>query len=200
MGSRPVLVPGACIALLLVGGCGGSRAHRSETRPTVPRASIAHTAASTPCAARSRNAVARFLALAPASVSVAPGTGNNGMPQCTFTAHPAHASTVSTTANIYNGPQPFAILDRTVTEKSQLFGPKRLVPAPIAISNLGVEADWFPDLGQLMSTDTVHLITVTMHWAGAPTRRQIGLAEALTRTYLKKLTPQEIDKLAKGEV
>lgn len=200
MSPRRVLVPRACIALLLVAGCGGSTAHESETHATGPRASVSRTAASTPCTVRARDAVGRFLTLAPASVAVAPGTGNNEMPQCTFTAHPAHASVVSMTANVYNGPQPFAILDRTVTETSQLFGPKRFVTAPTAIPNLGVEADWFPNLNQLMSTDTVQLITVTSQWPRAPVARQIGLAEALTRTYLKKLSPQQIDKLAKGEL
>jgi hypothetical protein len=200
MNRKTVPALGACIAMLFIGGCGGSTPHKSQTRATVPRASIARTAASTPCAVRSRDALARYLALAPASVSVASGTGNNGMPQCTFTAHPAHSGSVSATANIYTGPQPFAILDRTVTETSQVFGPKRFVTAPTAISNLGVEADWFPNLNQLMSTDTVQLVTVTMHWPAAPVRRQIGLAVALTRTYLKKLSPQEIEKLAKGEL
>lgn len=142
--------------------------------------------------------MARFLSLPPADVSIAASTGNNGMPQCTFTARPADASAVSAMANIDNGPQPYFILERTAVETSQLFGPKRFVPAPTAMNNLGIEADWFPNLSQLMSTDGLRLITVTMHWPGAPLARRIALAEALSRTYLKQLSPQEVDRLAKG--
>jgi hypothetical protein len=194
----PLLVSGACVALMLLGGCGGSTAHKTGTRAAVARRDGSGAAASTPCASRSRDAVARFLALAPASVSVAAGKGNNLMPQCTFTAHPAHASTVSMVANIDNGPQPYFILERTAVETSQLFGPKRFVAAPTALNNLGIEADWFPNLGAVMSTDGLQLITVTMNWPGAPVGRKIALGEALSRTYLKKLSPQEVNRLANG--
>jgi hypothetical protein len=181
------------VALAAIAGCGASSPHRQPTRNTA-----SSTAPASPCAARSRDAVAGFVALPPAQVSTAAGTGNNGMPQCTFTARPANASAVSATANIYNGPQPYFILERTAVETSQLFGPKRFVAAPTAINNLGIEADWFPNLSQLMSTDGLQLITVTVHWPGTRPAREIGLAEVLSRTYLKKLSPQEVDQLAKG--
>jgi hypothetical protein len=195
---RLLFVSGACVALSLVVGCGGSTAHKSETNAAVARRAASGAAASTPCASRSRDAVARFLALAPASVSVAAGRGNNLMPQCTFTVHPAHASTVSMVANVDNGPQPYFILERTALEDSQIFGPKRFVAAPTALPNLGIEADWFPNLSAVMSTDGLQLITVTVHWPGAPVGREIGLAQALSRTYLKKLSPQEVNRLANG--
>jgi hypothetical protein len=190
---RRLVILGVWVALPAITGCGGS------TPPTHPASAAASSSApASPCAARSRDAVARFVAVPPGDVSITAGTGNNGMPQCTFTARPANASAVTATANIYNGPQPYFILERTAVETSQLFGPKRFVAAPTAINNLGIEADWFPNLSQLMSTDGLQLITVTMHWPGTMTARQIGLAEALSRTYLKKLSPQEVDQLAKG--
>jgi hypothetical protein len=181
------------VALAVLTGCGGGAPHK-QTTPTTASTK----APASPCAARSRDAVAQFLALPPADVSTTAGTGNNGMPQCTFAARPAKASAVSATANVDNGPQPYFILERTAVETSQLWGPKRFVPAPTAIDNLGIEADWFPNLSQLMSTDGLRLITVTMQWPGTPLARRIGLAEALSRTYLKKLSPQQVDQLAKG--
>jgi hypothetical protein len=200
----PVLSLGAWIAVpvalavalaLALGGCGGSSAHHSATHTTAEHRKAS---APTPCAASSREAVARFLALAPANVSAATGTGNNGFPQCTFSAHPAHTRRVSAIANLYDGPQPYFLLERQAVETAQLFGPKRTATPPIAILNLGIEADWFPDLGQLLSTDGLRLITVTMHWPGVRAARQIALAEALSRTYLKKLTPQQVDRVARG--
>ena len=203
---RPrVLSLGKCIAApvalaLLLGGCGGSSAHHSSTHATVTHVTARRSsaAASTPCASRSRDAVARFLAVAPASVSLVAGTGNNGFPQCTFRAHAAHTQPVSVTANVYNGPQPYFLLERQAVETAQLFGPKRTATPPIALNNLGIEADWFPDLGQLLSTDGLRLITVTMNWPRVRTARQIALAEALSRTYLKKLTPQQVERVANG--
>jgi hypothetical protein len=190
---RWIVILGVCLALPPISGCGGSTPHGQPTHATA-----SSNAPASPCAAASRDAVARFVALPPADVSITAGTGNNGMPQCTFTARPANATAVSATANIYNGPQPYFILERTAVETSQLFGAKRLVPAPTAINDLGIEADWFPNLSQLMSTDGLQLITVTVHWPATRSARQIGLAEALSRTYLKKLSPQEVDQLAKG--
>jgi hypothetical protein len=210
---RWLVIAGLCGALPALAGCGGSTPQKKPSSPARESAQrTARTVGSSkappgPCAAASRDAVARFVARPPAGVSIAASTGNNGMPQCTFTARPANGGTVSATANggtvsatanVDNGPQPYFILERTAVETSQLFGPKRFVAAPIAINNLGIEADWFPNLNQLMSTDGLRLITVTMHWPGAPLGRQIGLAEALSRTYLKKLSPQEVDQLAKG--
>lgn len=196
----PVLSLGARAAVpvalaLGLAGCGGSSSHHSATHATATRRNAS---ASTPCAAASRQAVARFLAVAPASVSVAAGTGNNGMPQCTFGAHPARTRPVSATANIYDGPQPYFLLERQAVETAQLFGPKRTATPPTALPDLGIEADWFPDLSQVLSTDGLRLITVTMRWPGVRTARQIALAEALSRTYLKKLTPQQADRVARG--
>jgi hypothetical protein len=68
----------------------------------------------------------------------------------------------------------------------------------VAISNLGIEADWFPDRNQLMSTDRVRLITAAVRWPRASQSRQIALATALSRTYLKARSAKQADKLAKG--
>jgi hypothetical protein len=150
------------------------------------------------CSAQARAAFAQYLALPVARVATAASTGNNGFPQCTFSASLAGGEHVSLTANDYTGPQPYFILERTTVEQAQIFGPKRFVAAPVAVTNLGIEADWFPNRDWLMSTDGIRLITAEVTWPRASQSHQIALAAALSRTYLKSQSTQQADKLAKG--
>jgi hypothetical protein len=168
-----------------VTGCGHSARRAAAHRPTT-------------CSAQARAAFAQYLALPVARVAMAASTGNNGFPQCTFSASVAGGGHVSLTANDYTGPQPYFILERTNVEQVQIFGPKRLVPAPVPVNNLGIEADWFPNRDWLMSTDGIRLITAEVHWPGAAQSRQISLATALSRTYLQSQSAKQADKLAKG--
>jgi hypothetical protein len=122
--------------------------------------------------------------VAPSTISETDSTGNNAMPQCTYTVRVAHAGRVALTANVDNGPQPYFRLERTQVEEGQVFTPSRIVPAPVAISGLGLAADWFPQQQQLMATDGRILITVGVSWRHAPPRRRQALDEAVARTYL----------------
>ena len=148
---------GALLAVGLSTGCGGSKtAQHTTSTVATERPSVAA------CGPQARAAVARVLAVAPGSVVIAPSTGNNGMPQCTFAARAGCDGQLSVTANLYDGPQPYLILERTTVETAQLFTPKRMVPAPQAITGLGLEADWFPAHNQLMTTDGIRLVTVSV--------------------------------------
>jgi hypothetical protein len=129
--------------------------------------------------------MANFLAIAPTSISASPSVGNNGMPQCTFSADVAARGRIQTVANVDTGPQPYFRLERTEVEASQVFTPTRLTPAPESISGLGLEADWFPAYPQLMATDGSRLITVSVDWRSASQGRERTLAEAMARTYLR---------------
>jgi hypothetical protein len=142
--------------------------------------------------------MARFLTVAPASITASASTGTNGMPQCSFTARPAARDRVNAIANVDNGPQPYFRLERTVVEASQVFTPTRLTPAPQAITGLGLEADWFPGYPQLMVTDGIRLVTVSVTWPGVSQGRQRTLAEALARTYLRTPHGKAAAALAKG--
>jgi hypothetical protein len=122
----------------------------------------------------------------PDSIVATPSTGNNAMPQCSFRARAANTGRVAATANLYTGPQPYFILERTAVEAAQVFGAKRLVPAPQAIMGLGLEADWFPAETQLMATDGIRLITVSVSWRHTGQARQRALAEAIGRVYLRQ--------------
>ena len=90
--------------------------------------------------------------------------------------------------NVARGPQPYFILERTIVEASQVFGAKRLSPAPVSVSRLGLEASWFPAEQWLMATDGYRLITASVEWRGARQSREIALATAATRPYLHRHT------------
>ena len=129
--------------------------------------------------------MAGFLGVAPTSVVVAVSTGNNAMPQCSFTARAGSRRRVEAIANINSGPQPYFVLERTAIEAGQQFGAERLIALPQAVTGLGLEADWFPNNTQLMTTDGIRLITVTVNWRRTSQARQRALAETVARRYLK---------------
>jgi hypothetical protein len=168
----------ACLAGLLGGGCGHSA-------PAKEPAARGHTASAshTECLTTPRDAIARFLKLSPGSIALAASTGNNDMPQCSFSARVARKRRVDATVNVNSGAQPYFVLERTAIEAAQQFGAVRLIAAPQAVTGLGLEADWFPAETQLMTTDGIRLITVSVRWRDS-TRKRV-LAEALARAYLK---------------
>ena len=176
----------------MLAACGGAAASTTATRAGV------HHPATGPCHTPVRDTVARFLHVTPASVTTAVGTGNDGYPQCTYATRLPHGKPVSLNADVDTGPQPYFVLERTIVEASQPFTPTRLSPAPQAVPGLGVEASWFPNRDQLMSTDGLKLLTVTVTWPRARASREIALATALSRPYLKKLTPKQAIAVANG--
>jgi hypothetical protein len=137
------------------------------------------------CLPAAIDAVARYLDVSPASIARARQTGNNAMPQCSLRAHPAHAPKLHLIANIYDGPQPYFVLERTAVEAGQQFTTRRMIAAPVAVTRLGLDADWFPAQKQLMSTDGKRLITVTVGWHGVSVSRQRALARAALAPYLQ---------------
>jgi hypothetical protein len=186
---RLYAIAGSYLAAVLVGGCG-------QSSPAKKQASRDHplTAAQIVCQPSSRDAVAQFLSVQPANVGLAKSVGNNTMPQCAFTAQPPAKKRVTLLVNYNTGAQPYFVLERTAIEAGQVFTQDRMIAAPVAITGLGIEADWFPAENQLMATDGLKLITVTVTWHGSKLARQRALAEALTRTYLKQRTSKSLAK------
>lgn len=133
------------------------------------------------CLAQARAVVARALGVAPAGVTAAQSTGNNAMPQCSF-----RARRVTLIANVDSSPQTFQRLERAVVEEAQQFSTARNVPAPERVAGLGLDADWFPFEGQLLTADNRRLITVTVKWPGAAKKRARALSAAIARIYLKQ--------------
>jgi hypothetical protein len=170
----------AILAAVLLAGCGSSASSRHAASAT-PSKQVAAPV----CLPQARDAVARYLRVAPSAVALAPQTGNNSMPQCSFTAHGARKRTVHVIANVNDGPQPYFVLERTAVEAAQQFTPSRMIAAPQSVTGLGIEADWFPAETQLMATDGKRLITVTVAWGSAPAAGKRALATAALRPYLR---------------
>jgi hypothetical protein len=133
--------------------------------------------------------MARDMALSVTSVSARPAVGNNGQPECRFAA----GSHVRVVANLDGAPQAYFRLERTIIETAQLFRADRTFPAPEQVAGIGLDASWFPTDSDLMTTDGHTLITVGVHWPGAPQRRMQTLAGAVARQYLGPLDRKAAD-------
>jgi hypothetical protein len=97
--------------------------------------------------------------------------------------------------SVSSEPQPYAVLERQAEEAAQIFGSHRFEPAPQQIAHLGLDAQWFPEEDQLLTTDGVHLITSTIvSWPGVARSLWKALAAAAARPYLGRLRPD----LARG--
>ncbi|HEY1594768.1 MAG TPA: hypothetical protein VGF74_05200 [Thermoleophilaceae bacterium] len=170
----------ACVTALalLAAGCGGVK-HATTTAP--PATHPQQAKAPSVCRPAAQAKIASFLGHAPAAVTTKQGTGNNGMPQCTF-----GAGKVALTANVDTAPQAYFRLERTVVEETQQFSTTREVAPAQHIGHLGLDADWFPGEQQLMTTDGKQFLTVTVRWAKAKTARRRALATAVARSYLAK--------------
>lgn len=176
---------GAAVALA---ACGSSAPTGSATtRAAAARSPAAHrkSDAHPVCTSTALDAMARYLKVRAATITTATSTGNNLMPQCSYTARLRHGKRAQVTANVDTSPSPYAVLERTIEEASQIFGPTRLSPAPVTVPRLGLDAAWFPQDDWLKTTDGVRLLTASVDWKGAKQRQQIALAAAIARPYLR---------------
>jgi hypothetical protein len=185
---------------LAVLGCGSTSRHSSSAAHQASAASrhstsTAHqTSAAKPSACRPGALAALQAALrVPASaMHTRVTTDNSDQPECVFSV-PARRLRMS--VSVSTEPQPYAVLERQAEEASQMFTPTRLSPAPQHVERLGLDAQWFPEEEQLLTTDAVRLITVTIvRWPGESQARWKRLAAAAARPYLGRLRP----KLALG--
>jgi hypothetical protein len=188
---------GIGLVVLLLCACGHSGlAAPAKSARTATHAHAFTRPPATPCLPSARRAMARFLAVPTGRIALAASTGNNSMPQCSFRIRVARKTRVEATANVDNGPQPYFVLERAAIEAAQQFTVSRMIAAPQAVTGLGIEADWLPAETQLMATDGIRLITVSVTWRGSSQGRKRALAEALTRTYLSR--PRGSASRAKG--
>lgn len=158
------------IAAPLLAGCGASSV------PARPAA----------CSLTAQQAIARNLGIGTHTIGYAGSVGNNGMPQCAFTARAA-GHRVLVTVNDDDGPQAYFRLLRTVSEATQIFGvPPPGFHPPQGLSGIGPFASWFPNTHQLMATNNADLVTVTVTWPGAGRNAEVGVARAAVVPYLKR--------------
>ena len=184
--ASPMIVTACiCAAAVVPAGCGDAARRASS-------------AASGPCPIKAQSAMARFLALDSRRVAGARSIGNNGSPQCLWSAVASDGAPVTTLVNVYSGPQPYFILERTIVEDSQVFTPSPLYPPPVSVPGLGLEASWFPQYPYLMTTDGYRLLTVTVRWAHHPQSVERALAVAVARTYLHTPHGKVAQRIANG--
>jgi len=163
--------PLLCLCLLAVAGCGSSHALPAS------------------CVARVVDAVARAAGVQPGAVHLASYTANTGAPSCGYTVRAASGRTLSLSVSADGAPQAYYRLERQIVEAGQSFTPTRLAPVPSNVPDLGLDAAWFPLMNQLLTTDGVRLITVTVTWPGASPASKVTLGTAAARPYLGKLHP-----------
>jgi len=138
------------------------------------------------CTDKGRVAVAGMLGISQGSVSPSAAVGNNGEPECHFTADVGNRR-IRVVVNVDTSPQPYARLERTIVEDGQQFGLVRGFAAPVTVPKLGLDAAWVPDADQVITTDGNALITATVAWGGARQAQRRALATAAARAYLGKL-------------
>ncbi len=73
---------------------------------------------------------------------------------------------VTVIVNVDSSPQPYARLERAIVEDGQQFGTQRTFAPPQTVPHLGLDASWFPDLDQLLTSDGHVLLGVTVQWPG----------------------------------
>jgi hypothetical protein len=147
----------ALLTVLATAGCGGS------SKPSV-------------CRDGASRVIARTVGASPkTSASIA----SNSMPQCDF-----RTPAVRVSVNVDTAPQAYFRLERTAVEASQQFTAVRTTPPPEDITGIGLDADWFPDRDQFMTTDGRRLITVAVRWPAASMARRRALGEAVGRAYV----------------
>jgi hypothetical protein len=136
------------------------------------------------CKLKAQQAIARDLGVPLGAVAYSKSVGDNDMPQCVFTAR-ANSRRVVVGINVDNGPQAYFRLLRTVAEAAQIFGvPPPGFRPPQGLSGLGPFASWFPNRDQLMATNDVLLLTVSVTWPESGRDEEVGLARAAVVPYL----------------
>jgi hypothetical protein len=166
----------APVLALVLFGCGSSSHKVKAKKAASPLATV--------CTARGRTAVAEALGASPGSITERASISGQSYPQCVYRAS---APRVRVTVIVDTGPQPFFRLERTAVEAQQVFSSVRNAPAPVQVPRLGLDADWFPDQDQVMTTDGRRLITAGVSWRHVKTAQMQRLAEAAARAYLGPL-------------
>ena len=178
----------ACGSLIPAIGCGliaaacgasGEPAHRTAARLTTPCATVAVAAV-----ARATSLPARTIV---ASTFTAPGARRIAA----LSARRSSGRSLDVIAELDSAPQAYYRFEREVVEYGQNVlwheGSRGL---PAKRLHLGLEADWFAAADQLITTDGVRLITVSVN--SAPANAPGGaeqIATALARTYIGRLVP-----------
>jgi hypothetical protein len=171
----------ACVAslatILALAGCGGSSHHaRTPLRTTA--------ALPGPCSPLARTALAHALRVSPSAVTARLFTPPSGVSACRFTARGLDIVTTLDSA-----PQVYYRFERTTVEYAQnvVWAHLGVGAELVDIPHIGLDADWIPPHHELITTDGVRLITVTVVSGRPHPTPPRTVAVLIARTYLGPL-------------
>ena len=164
-------------------GCGGA-AHRGAHANAARAVGLP-----APCSAQARRVLARSSGIAVDSVLSSPFTSSGGAASCRFSARERAGGPLAVVAELDSAPQAYYRLVREVVEFGQnvIWDHLGAGAEPDPISHLGLAADWFPSENQLLTTDGVRLITISVSSLPAGAGADARVAASLARTYLGPL-------------
>jgi hypothetical protein len=179
MSPRAIAIAIAAVALA-ASGCGASS---SGGRP---RAAAALGGA---CTARGLARVAAASAVRLDAISTRRFVETDGSAACRFVAPRSSGGPLALTVDVSGAPQAYNHLERKVEEYSQgviwFHEGEHAYPRPVA--GLGLDADWLPAEREVVTTDGVNIVNVTV--SSCPHRDGSGeaLATAVAHRYLGPL-------------
>jgi len=164
---------------LALAGCGSSASHHAP-----PRKRTIATTLPGPCSPLARTALANALHLSSSAISPRPFTPPSGLAACRFTA--PHLNVVAT---LDSAPQAYQRFNRTTVEYEQnvVWAHLGAKASLVNIPHLGLDAYWVPPQREVITTDGIRLITVTVTTVPANTRQPQAVAARLARIYLGPL-------------
>jgi hypothetical protein len=169
------LLAGAALAAALA-GCGGSaaRAGAGFVRPA--------------CSPRTVSALARESGASAGAIAQHAFTQPSGSKACRFGAGGSRA--LSVTVAIDSAAQAHYRLDRQVVEYGQtiIWSHQGSAPYPQYLAHLAMEADWLPVPRELLATDGVRIVDVTVgHWPPSSPAGAERAAERVVRLYMRRV-------------
>ena len=178
MSVRRTLWLAATAVAFALAGCGTASHHAPTYRRTSAKT------LSGPCSAGARASLATSLHISPSAIAPRPFTPPSGVAACRFTA--PHLIVVAT---LDSAPQAYQRFNRTTVEYEQnvvwahLGAKANLVNIP----HLGLDADWIPPQHEVITTDGIRVITVTVTTVPGNAQQPQTVAALLARIYLGPL-------------
>jgi hypothetical protein len=147
-----VLTAALAALALAAGGCGGSA-------PAGRRATLAG-----PCTARALTTLAGAAAIREDAIAARRFVEPDGSAACRFAAARSAGGPLAVTVELDTAPQAYAHLEREVVEYTQgvIWFHEGSYADPRDVFGLGIYADWFPAKRQLLTTDAVIIVAVTV--------------------------------------
>jgi hypothetical protein len=139
----------------------------------------------TACSPRARATLGRVASVAASSIDASRFVASNGAAGCRLEAHG-----LAVIVRLDSAPQAYTRMEREVVKFGQNVDWTKVPPGayPQTVKHLGLDADWFPLQGRLLTTDGVRLITIKVRSSGqSGEASRKPLATRLAQIYLGPL-------------